>query len=169
MKEYSIGISFSDWADDSAKFGSLIVYINGCDNNCKGCHNLKLKERSSEIFFEDILTEIYFKLENTPIEHIIFSGGDPLSIKNRELVKNLIKELKEKYKIMVYSGNSKEVVKELGIEGCMYFKCGNYIPSLKQQSGHFGNEFRLASTNQEIIDGKTFEVLSKFGIFVKSC
>lgn len=169
MKEYSIGISFSDWADDSAKYGSLIVYINGCDNNCKGCHNLKLKERNSEIYFEDILTEIYFKLENTPIEHIIFSGGDPLSIKNRELVKNLIKELKEKYKIMVYSGNSKEVVKELGIEGCMYFKCGNYIPSLKQQSGHFGNEFRLASTNQEIIDGKTFEVLSKFGIFVKSC
>ena len=131
--------------------------------------NLKLKERNSEIFFQHILTEIYFKLENTPIEHIIFSGGDPLSIKNRELVKNLIKELKEKYKIMVYSGNSKEVVKELGIEGCMYFKCGNYIPSLKQQSGHFGNEFRLASTNQEIIDGKTFEVLSKFGIFVKSC
>ena len=162
MKEYSIGISFSDWADDSAKFGSLIVYINGCDNNCKGCHNLKLKERNSEIYFED-------KLENTPIEHINFSGGDPLSIKNRELVKNLIKELKEKYKIMVYSGNSKEVVKELGIEGCMYYKCGNYIPSLKQQSGHFGNEFRLASTNQEIIDGKTFEVLSKFGIFVKSC
>lgn len=162
--------TFLDWPDDTATYGAHIIYLPGCDFHCKGCHNKELKKPVdwSSFTLVDNLEHLY---HNSPIRHVILSGGDPLSKSNISGVKYLVTALflLTDYKITIYTGHNPDQIPSWVLHECTnvsYVKCGQYVESLKQESGHNGNQFILASKNQVLIDGQGI-VLSHDGIYNK--
>lgn len=161
-----ISLSFVDWPDDQAVYGTFIIFLPGCDNLCEGCHNLRLKEHTP---YDEasLLVDLADKLRTNPVRHLVISGGDPLSVDNIKTTITLL-DLFPGVAKTVYTGHGIQKVSSSGVQGkCQYIKSGPFVKSLAQTSGHFGNEFRLASTNQQILDGDSLEILSSNGIFHK--
>ena len=150
--------SFADWPDRSAKFGSLVLFFQGCDYSCSGCQNPSLRPHSNEeTDCNLLLEEIDFvgrKLPSKRYGHIVLTGGDPLSKKNRDSTIPFIWLLRDAgYRVAIYTGSPLRVVETMLPLPCDYVKCEPFIPTKRQNSGHIGGCFYLASTNQIIIDG----------------
>lgn len=86
----------------------VVLWVSGCSHNCPGCQNPQTHNPDSGIKFdENAKEELFHELEKDYISGITFSGGDPLFVKNRETIKNLILEIREKFPtktIWVYTG-----------------------------------------------------------------
>lgn len=144
------------------------IYVSGCNHNCKGCHNPEThnfkngKELTKE-YKEEIINKI---VNDNVIDGITFSGGDPLEIKNRFEVLNLIKEIRDKrpdLNIWIYTGYLfedliVETVRESKEIGGIIFDIlnntdvlvdGPFIESKKDLDISF-----RGSSNQRIIDVK---------------
>ena len=159
--------TFIDWPDDSALYGALILFFNGCDFQCKGCHNSHLKSFKKVHHTPDhvkgIIEHYGAKLPTRKYEYIILSGGDPLASLNYEDTIALVKELRD-FKIMVYTGQEIAKVSQMPIKGPIYYKCGKYLEKYQQQPGHRNGAFHLASTNQTLLN---FEngIVSENGVY----
>jgi organic radical activating enzyme len=156
-----LDITFQDWPDDKAVYGSYIHYMSGCDFSCKGCHNNELQKHTDNEFR-------YYALK-PPVKHIVLSGGDPLAKGNKIVTAHIVKNLLHYgYAVTIYTGNNieatKKIIKEYSLEGVSYFKCGQWDETLKQESGHRGGKFYLASTNQTLISGNG-TILSTNGVY----
>lgn len=94
----------------------VVLWVSGCNHQCKNCQNPETWSHDEGLIFdENAKQELFDELDKDYISGITFSGGDPLSYKNRKEVLNLIKEIKEKYNnknIWVYTGFLFEQVKE---------------------------------------------------------
>lgn len=163
----TLSITYSDWATNEAKYGTITVFFQGCDFSCEGCQNPELREHKTLPSFEVARQKIQGMLDITPIKHIVLSGGDPLSKMNLPLSKKIVNEFHEKAKIMVYTGVDSQNLEMDILNKVHFIKCGRFIQSLKQESGHFGDNFQVASTNQVLMEGKTGKILSKNGVFNK--
>ena len=76
----------------------VVLWVAGCDHCCKGCQNPMTWDPDGGLLFDDAAkAEIFEQLEKPYIEGITFSGGDPLHCANRDGVKALAKEIKQKY------------------------------------------------------------------------
>ena len=131
-----------------------VLWLSGCDHACKGCQNIQTWSHSSGIpFTEDNLKEIYEELDKEYISGLTLSGGDPLSLKNREFSLSLAKHLKEKYphkNIWCYTGYIFEDIKNLdNIEYIDVIVDGKYIQGFDKIKPQW-----RGSSNQRIIDVK---------------
>ena len=94
----------------------VVLWVSGCNHNCKGCHNPETHDINSGIPFDEKAKEELFEYLNKEyIDGITFSGGDPLHPNNRETVTQLAKIVKNKFKktVWLYTGYKYEEIKDL--------------------------------------------------------
>ena len=88
----------------------VVLWLAGCSHQCKGCQNPETWNPDGGLQFDEAAKqEIFEQLDQPYIRGITFSGGDPLHCSNREDVKNLMIEIREKYPdktIWLYTGDS---------------------------------------------------------------
>lgn len=88
----------------------VVLWVAGCSHCCKGCQNPTTWDPDGGLLFdESAKQEIFEQLAQPYIAGITFSGGDPLHCANREDVKKLMIEIKEKYPhktVWLYTGDS---------------------------------------------------------------
>lgn len=134
----------------------VVLFVSGCDHNCKGCHNKETWEPDSGIKFDDTaLEEIMGELEKDYVAGLTISGGDPLHDNNREDVLELINKVRERFpekNIWLYTGHTIdevcdfdelwEVAKEVDV-----IVTDRFIESLADVNTPY-----VGSTNQEIYE-----------------
>jgi len=158
------------WQDYPSQDNAVVVYTLGCEHNCKNCHNKEFQnynyscEQSKDIII-DLNDQDYdyydfwFALEREcnkqHTNKIVFEGGDPLFIDNRNFIKSLlnINFSNKKFDICIYTGYLINEVMDMGIYGAQFYKCGKYIEELKDNSmGKVNNQLIFASKNQKLYD-----------------
>lgn len=86
----------------------VVLWTAGCSHGCKGCHNTITWDANGGLDFDDVAKkELFLELDKSYISGITFSGGDPLHNNNRDQIKELAEEIKQKYKtktIWLYTG-----------------------------------------------------------------
>lgn len=100
----------------------VTLWVAGCTNQCKGCHNQWTWEHEQGIVFSENKDHFYKELsewlDRDYVEGLTFSGGDPLTQDNDALRDELeiIKWFREKYpekNIWLYTGLVLENIKEI--------------------------------------------------------
>ena len=129
-----------------------VLWVSGCSHCCKECQNpVTWDPKGGLIFDKEAKQELFNKLDKDYISGVTFSGGDPLYISNRAEIKELAREMKEKFKdktIWMYTGFIWESIRELPVM--------KYIDVLVD--GEFDcnkkdvNYKWCGSTNQRVID-----------------
>lgn len=164
---YPFTTTFIDYPDNESL--ALLVFITGCERDCKGCHNPEFRDfdyKSNNIKIVDVdecMKLIEKACEKHKTNKIVLTGGDPLFIMNIDFIKDLLEKLKDNYKTVIYTAYDIDYIKAIGIKYFEYVKTGEYLPELKQTGYKNDDEFVLASKNQSIYDNK-YKLLSKDGI-----
>ncbi len=87
----------------------VVLWVSGCSHCCDGCQNPLTWDVNGGLLFDDAAKqEIFEQLDKSYISGITFSGGDPLHPSNALEVRQLAKEIKEKYPdktIWLYTGS----------------------------------------------------------------
>ena len=95
----------------------VVLWVAGCDHCCRECQNPITWDPDGGLpFDEKAREEVFEQLEKSYISGITFSGGDPLHPANRADVRELMREIKEKYPdktIWLYTGSKWDEVKQL--------------------------------------------------------
>lgn len=134
------------------------LYFSGCNHRCKGCHNeYSWNPNNGEIISYEKLEEIVKEInENTILDGITISGGDPLY--NPKDMLKVLKFLKEKTNknIWLYTGYTlEEIKKNEEIKKCLKYidvlVDGPFIKQLYTPNLQF-----RGSSNQRIIRKKEF-------------
>lgn len=137
----------------------VVLWVAGCSHCCKECQNPMTWDPDGGLLFDDSAKEEIFEQLSQPyISGITFSGGDPLHSANRLDVRNLMKEIKEKFPdktIWLYTGYDWEQIW--------------HYPMMKYVDVVVDGEFKIdlrdtkllwkGSSNQNVIDVK--ETLKK--------
>lgn len=131
-----------------------VLWVAGCSHGCKNCHNPITWDICGGIPFDEAAKEeLFAELRQDYVSGITFSGGDPLHMRNRDEVGELIREIYEKFPsktIWVYTGYLWEEVKDLP-----YMKLvdvlvdGEFVEELKDTALYW-----KGSANQRVIDVK---------------
>lgn len=127
-----------------------IIFLQGCDLNCKGCQNKSSWDikRGHEVEIEDLIKELRVKVFN---KKITISGGEPLM--QKEALIELVKKLKElEFNVALYTGHTKEEVPSEIIKNLNYLKTGSFIEELKTSIKPF-----VGSSNQKFEEIKINE------------
>lgn len=86
----------------------VVLFVQGCEHNCKGCHNPETHNRlGGKVFSNEVVDKIFTLLKRPYIKGITFSGGDPMAVYNRDTVITLAKQIKEELPdkdIWLYTG-----------------------------------------------------------------
>ncbi len=86
----------------------VVLWVSGCSHQCPGCHNLATWDDQSGILFDQkAKDELFGYLKETYISGLTLSGGDPLYPKNRQVIQQIIQEVKEQFPsktIWMYTG-----------------------------------------------------------------
>lgn len=97
----------------------VVLWVAGCTHCCKGCQNPITWDVAGGVLFDDAAkAEIFEQLDKSYISGITFSGGDPLHPENRAEVRELAKEIKEKYPdktLWLYTGFTWEQIADYPI------------------------------------------------------
>ena len=130
----------------------VVLWCQGCNLQCPGCHNSELQSFSGG---QEFTTETYSKLvkelQKPEVSRLTFSGGHRLAMKSVEVTFKICKYIKRtlpEIKIWIYTGYAYEDIKDL--EVLKYIDVlvdGPYI----QEQRDITLAFR-GSTNQRIID-----------------
>lgn len=87
----------------------VVLWVAGCNHACPECQNPVTWDPEDGLFFDEAAKqEIFEQLDKDYIAGITFSGGDPLHPANRDSVRELIAEIREKYPaktIWLYTGD----------------------------------------------------------------
>lgn len=135
-----------------------VVWLAGCDHNCKGCFSPYTHDPAGGTQFDDAAKAELFKDSSEDwCDGITFCGGDPLYKDNRAEVIALAKEHREKFPnktIWLYTGwcwndiiaddSMKDVIKYIDV-----ICDGPFVESLRDPSLHW-----VGSSNQHVIDVK---------------
>ena len=143
-----------------------VLFVSGCPHHCPGCHNKEAQDFNygEEFNEEEILKRIK---ENSILNGITISGGEPLCKENIPGVLKFIKDVKEirpEFSVWCYSGYTLDQLIDRNDEETN--KCLNEIDVLVD--GRFVEEkkdptlkFR-GSSNQRILDLKPSLQTHKF-------
>lgn len=97
----------------------VVLWVAGCNHCCKGCQNPITWDAAGGLYFDEAAKqEVFEQLDKNYISGITFSGGDPLHPANRVDVRNLAKEIKQKYPnktLWLYTGYTWEEIAQLPI------------------------------------------------------
>ena len=136
-----------------------VIFISGCDINCKGCQNKEMQNENygDLVNFDDIVERIKSNIDI--IDGITISGGDPIYNKKTYDMIKYIKSKLPKINIWLYTGRTYEwILKEYNncnfypyniFQECDVVVDGPYIEELNN-----GTVLYRGSTNQRIIDVK---------------
>ena len=162
----------------------VVLWVSGCSHKCPGCQNALTWDPDDGIEFDDAaIKEIYHELDQDWCSGITLSGGDPLFLGNRKMIRDLVTNIKELYPdktIWCYTGYTweelmaqSEVDKNLAdILGCLdVLLDGKFILSQKEDKLHY-----VGSANQRIIDvkksladGKVILYIDNSKIYEEAC
>lgn len=130
----------------------VVLWVAGCAHCCKECQNPVTWDPDGGLLFdESAKQEIFDQLDKDYISGIIFSGGDPLHPANSLEVKELMREIREKYPnktIWLYTGGEWEAIRYLPlmqyVDVCVD---GEFINELKDVKLRW-----KGSSNQRVIN-----------------
>ena len=130
-----------------------VIWVAGCDHNCPFCHNPETWDYNygHPLTSEDAAL-IYDQLNKEEIDGITITGGDPLSMRNRDTVGEFCKILKHLYPnktIWVYTGCKYEELPKYILSSIDVLVDGPYVNDLNPGVGKL--KWR-GSSNQRIID-----------------
>lgn len=130
----------------------VVLWVAGCSHCCRECHNPVTWDPDGGILFDDAARqEIFGQLEKPYIAGITFSGGDPLHAANRLAVRELMKEIRERYpdkSIWLYTGDRWEDILHYPLMKYVdVLVDGEFVQELKDTSLHW-----RGSRNQRVID-----------------
>lgn len=158
--------SFLDYPDNESI--AICVVMMGCDNGCMGCQsplfaNPLYEIGTIEVSVADVVKMIENACKKSETNKVVLSGGDVLSKYNIDFTKELLSKLSE-YDVCIYTGHDIDYVKENGVSGFKYIKCGKFMLDKQQKSFKDDNQIQFASSNQ-ILYNDNYEPLSKNGIY----
>lgn len=129
-----------------------VIWVSGCEHHCPGCHNPETWDYKIGHTWNTIdAATIAEQLASPEISGITITGGDPLSIHNREDISILCSKIKKLYPhktIWMYTGHLFEEVVEY-IKDVDVLIDGPYIAALNPGIGKL--KWR-GSSNQRVID-----------------
>ena len=130
----------------------VVLWVSGCSHCCEDCQNpLTWDPKGGLPFDEAAKEEVFAELEKNYISGITLSGGDPLYPGNRMDIRNLVKEIREKYPkktIWMYTGYEWEIVRSFDILKYVdVLVDGEYEKDKRDTQLHW-----RGSSNQRVID-----------------
>jgi organic radical activating enzyme len=160
-----LSLSFQDYPERDE--WAIVIYCQGCNRSCNGCHNSELQSEIGDIeISSDILNDLL--QENLPkfmTNNIVFSGGDPLMSRQIDSLRDFLIKYGHQYNICIYTGANKKEIKEKmnGITTIKYFKGGQFLEERKtvEKIGKDNFRFQLATENQFFLDRNFNEISSK--------
>jgi anaerobic ribonucleoside-triphosphate reductase activating protein len=161
-ESYVVARTFVDFPDDDGD--AVIVFLRGCDHNCKNCHSPSLQKFVKIRDIHQLISDIELVANSdNKTNKVVLSGGDPLHPLHIEKIEYISDVLKShKYSVCIYTGYKIDYVKSVFNGSFDFIKCGCYIEEEKQQSGKDNNGMTLASKNQNFYNRK-YKRLSKNG------
>jgi len=157
----SLDSTFLEYPDNNNI--ATIVYMDGCDKKCEGCHNRSLQRWEDYGSSENIIENIRNYTEKLNTNKVVLCGGDPLYWQNIPLTKKILQKLGEKFDICIYTGRLIQEVENLGLEGFKFIKCGKFDRNTYRPPIKTDKKMVLSSANQEFYDSN-YNQLSKNGI-----
>lgn len=139
-------IECAGWHENSCDDGPgvrSVLFLQGCNKNCKGCHNAAIKEhgKGTMISIDELMVFIESQCCN---KKITISGGEPLE--QMDSLEILIRRLKAKgYNICIYTGWEMERVPPRILKFVDYIKTGSYVSNLKNPEIQY-----VGSSNQHM-------------------
>ena len=129
----------------------VVLWVAGCNHNCKGCHNPVTWDIRGGIPFDQAAKEELFEeLKKPYVSGVTLSGGDPLHPDNRRDIGELIDEISEKFPsktIWLYTGYDWEAIRDLPlIRKVDVVVDGEFVETLKDANLHW-----KGSSNQRVI------------------
>ena len=129
-----------------------MLWVAGCNHNCKDCHNPVTWDIRGGIPFDQAAKdELFAELEKPHVSGVTLSGGDPLHPDNREDIGALIDEISQKFPyktIWLYTGYQWEAIRDLPyIKKVDVVVDGEFVAALKNTQLHW-----RGSSNQRVID-----------------
>lgn len=138
------------------------LYVSGCRNHCKGCHNPESWDFNfGKEFTQETLNELLDALKHDYIAGLTICGGEPMEEENQKVIVNIVKKVKEVYpnkSIWCYTGYEFEDLKPKGKKYTEYtydilnnidvIITGPFVLELRDITEN--NKWR-GSTNQKII------------------
>lgn len=95
----------------------ISLFVQGCHFHCKNCFNQSTWDfNGGEEFTDDIKEKMFRLLDKPYMVRISILGGEPLSPPNRQEVRDLCEEIKQRFpnkKLWLYTGYTLEEIKEL--------------------------------------------------------
>lgn len=138
----------------------VVLWVSGCSHHCPACQNaITWDENVGVPFDEKAIQEIYDELDQDWCSGITLSGGDPLFLKNRKTIRDLVINIRAKYPektIWSYTGYTFEELMEQKendeylndiLNNIDVLADGKFVLSLANVATHY-----VGSTNQRLID-----------------
>lgn len=130
----------------------VVLWVSGCEHFCKNCQNPITWDKNCGVEFnQEAEEELFEALKEAYCSGVTFSGGDPFATYNREEVKKIIEQIKEKLPsktIWVYTGYTFEEIRN---EDCLkqvdVLVDGKFIEEKKDLTLKW-----VGSSNQRLID-----------------
>ena len=147
------GQLIEDCVSDGPGF-RVSLYVSGCRNRCKGCHNPEGRNFNfGQEFTEATIDKIINLLNKEYISGLTLCGGEPMEPENQEVLIHLIKRVKERFpnkSIWCYTGYEWEDVKDSILNKYIdVMVVGPFV--LKERDITCDNLWR-GSRNQRIVD-----------------
>lgn len=129
----------------------VVLWVAGCNHNCKGCHNPETHNPNAGQLFDDkAKKELFEILSQDYISGVTFSGGDPLYPGNLKDITALAKEINILFPnktIWLYTGFTYDKIKAYEILNYIDVLIeGPYIEKLRSPDLPW-----IGSSNQTII------------------
>jgi anaerobic ribonucleoside-triphosphate reductase activating protein len=165
---YPFIISYLDYP--SNKDSAIILYLMGCEFNCKGCHNKEFQDPTynkgiSSFSVGNVLNHVLTASKINITNNVVISGGEPLCKQNLDFTRELIVALKDAYfNVCLYTGYCSNYILKQDIIGFDFVKCGKYDATQFQIPEKTNEYIKFASKNQQLFNYR-LELLSKNGIF----
>lgn len=138
----------------------VVLWTSGCIHHCPACQNALTWDAEDGVDFTDeTINEIYEELDHDWCAGLTLSGGDPLFIPNRKVIRDLVMNVKKRYPektIWSYTGytweelqeqlKTDEYLKEI-LENIDVLLEGRFVLKLAEEKLRY-----VGSANQRIID-----------------
>ena len=131
-----------------------VLWVSGCNHECKGCHNPQTWDcNAGKEFNDNTMQELLDSLEPDYIAGLTFSGGDPLHPNNRDAVMKIAEKVRQQYpqkSIWLWTGFLWEEIKNIyGLNNIDVIVDGPYIEAQRNISLPYSG-----SMNQRVLDVK---------------
>lgn len=150
---------------------AIVVIMSGCSHGCIGCQNPILQKPHEDFsceFINETIEHIKVLCKRNETNKIVLSGGDPLNPCNRNLTASICSILAQKFDICIYTGYSRDEVKNMNIKGFKFIKCGKFDCNNIQKSEKTDEYIQFVNKTQNLYDSN-YKQLSVDGKFFFNC